>query len=272
MRIALVLLVLQAAARADSPPPSVWSAVKTPSGGPPRSIGRYSGGCLEGAVALPLSGDGFRVVEPGRGRFFGHPHLVSLIRELGAQVKKLRLGLLPVGDLAQARGGPAPTGHASHQTGLDVDIRYVPSGASMVDGKRKAPRPAFGAKLVRVLELAARDARVDRIFVNPVLKQALCERAGSRRDWLRKIRPWWGHADHYHVRLACPEDSPECERQPALPEGDGCADLAWWLKPDDSGERKKEHQAYSSKVGAAPELPERCHTLPVDEPPQTSRR
>lgn len=25
-----------------------------------------------------------------------------------------------------------------------------------------------------------------------------------------KVRPWYGHADHIHVRLKCPADSPVC--------------------------------------------------------------
>ena len=45
--------------------------------------GSVSGGCIEGAVKLPLTGDGFRVARPERGRVFGHPSLVALIRELG---------------------------------------------------------------------------------------------------------------------------------------------------------------------------------------------
>src|SRR5262249_56181190 len=31
-----------------------------------------------------------------------------------------------VGELAQPRGGPSPSDHASHQTGLDVDIWFMP--------------------------------------------------------------------------------------------------------------------------------------------------
>src|SRR5260370_27770907 len=31
-----------------------------------------------------------------------------------------------IGDMAQPRGGPLPFGHKSHQTGLDVDIWFMP--------------------------------------------------------------------------------------------------------------------------------------------------
>jgi len=36
------------------------------------------------------------------------------------------------------------------------------------------------------------------------------------------VRAWYGHADHIHVRLTCPADSPDCRAQPPVPSGDGC--------------------------------------------------
>ncbi len=126
------------------------------------------------------------------------------------------------------------------------------------------PAPAFGERMVRLLEAAASDPHVDRIFVNPILKRALCERAGGSRAWLGKLRPWWGHDDHFHVRLACPADSPACVAQAPLPPGDGCAALAWWFDDKAQAERAKGHQSYSAKVGAAPPLPAPCRAL-LDE-------
>jgi len=71
-----------------------------------------------------------------------------------------------IGDLGQARGGPAPDGHASHQNGLDVDLRFVPSTAddtvSMVDAARRRPSSSFTEEMVALLRSAG---RVDRIFI-----------------------------------------------------------------------------------------------------------
>jgi hypothetical protein len=39
---------------------------------------------------------------------------------------------------------------------------------------------------------------------------------------MSKVRPWYGHADHIHVRLKCPTDSPDCRAQLAVPAGNGC--------------------------------------------------
>jgi penicillin-insensitive murein endopeptidase len=261
------LFALVAAVRADEPK-FPWSLLRGPAAGDPESIGGYSAGCVRGAEALPRVGDGFRVMRPERGRTFGHPNLIALIRDLGSRMKKAGLGVLRLGDLSQPRGGPAPTGHASHQTGLDVDIWYLfASGA-----EAKEPRPvvdldartltsAWVPEIARVLALVANDARVDRVFVNPLVKRALCEAGGKDKAWLHKIRPWWGHHEHFHVRLACPEGSPACEAQSALPAGDGCDELAWWLNPAREKERAVDHQAYRSKIGSSPKLPERCQEV-----------
>jgi penicillin-insensitive murein endopeptidase len=253
-----------------APAPTPWSLFRTPAPGPARAIGGYSAGCIEGAAELPLRGPGFLVARPERHRVFGHPLLVAMVRTLAESLTKLHLGTLSVGDLAQPRGGPAPSGHASHQSGLDVDLWFEPPNGketvSMVDAKSGRPSPKFTDRMARLVELAASDARVDRLFVNPILKRALCERGGAARDWLRKVRPWWGHDDHFHVRLACPADSPECSPQSALPPGDGCDGLAWWFDPKAQEARKKEHASYSQKVGATPPLPERCNTLASEKP------
>jgi penicillin-insensitive murein endopeptidase len=212
-----------------------------------------------------VRGEGFQVAKPERRRVFGHPLLVGLVRALGQTLAKLHLGLLTVGDLGQARGGPAPTGHASHQTGLDVDVWFEPPDGdktvSMIDAAQGRPSPRFTERMVKLLELAASDAHVDRLFVHPILKRALCERTATAREWLRKVRPWWGHHDHFHVRLACPADSPECAPQAPLPPGDGCDGLAWWFDAKAQEAREKEHGSYSSRVGATPPLPERCAAL-----------
>lgn len=243
-----------------------WSDVMPPSNGPAKAIGGYSAGCVQGALELPLNGPGYRVMKPERRRMFGHPRLVDFVRQLASKIEQGGLEPLGVGDLGQARGGPAPNGHASHQNGLDADLWFSPGveGAkdapSMVEGNKPSAR--WSERVPKVLELAVGDARVDRIFVNPVIKQALCASTpAGERGWLRKLRPWWGHDAHFHVRLACPDDSPECAAQPPLPAGDGCAEVEWWLSEASARERKEKAGDYQKRVGARPELPATCSTL-----------
>jgi len=92
-----------------------------------RAIGTYNRGCLAGAVALPINGKTWQVMRLSRDRNWGHPDLIAFLERLADKVPKVAgwPGLL-VGDIAQPRGGPMLTGHASHQIGLDADIWLTP--------------------------------------------------------------------------------------------------------------------------------------------------
>ena len=242
---------------------SEWSRVKGPAKGPALSIGGYSSGCVQGAKELPVEGRHYVVMKPERHRNFGHPLLVDFVTQLGAALEEHKLAPLAVGDLGQARGGPAPNGHASHQNGLDVDLWFSPAGPSatqqpMVDLAAMKPSEHYGERVPALLELAAKDRRVARIFVNAVIKRELCEKVTGDRSWLAKLRPWYGHHEHFHVRLACPADSPECQSQAPLASGDGCAELDWWLSPQSAKDRSKGIESYGKRVGAQPRLPETC--------------
>lgn len=241
---ALILAMPSMARSADDNP---WSRVSGPTIGAPAAIGSPAKGCLAGAVALPWDGPGYQVIRLSRRRYFGLPETVDFVRRLGTKAAAAGLPTFYVGDMAQARGGPLPFGHASHQIGVDVDIWFtldpkppLPPTAredvalpSMLLANWSAVDPKeFGERQMTLLRLAANDPRVDRIFVNPVIKATLCRRLPSPdHAWLGKLRPWFGHDDHFHVRLACPPDSPECVRQAPVPPGDGCdATLASWVR------------------------------------------
>jgi penicillin-insensitive murein endopeptidase len=226
---------------------NVWSEVPEPSHGRAQVIGQVNAGCLSGGQSLPLDGDGYRVVHLDRRRYFGHPSLVRMLETLGQQIARLNIGILHIGDMSQARGGPMPTGHRSHQSGLDVDVRFnldpsVFVNADTLRANISAPsmlnlahdgldRKLWGQRQITVMEQVAQMPGVDRVFVNPHIKKDLCDRVGGNRSWLRKIRPWYGHDDHFHARLTCPVGSPSCVPQEAIPAGDGCdASLDWWLE------------------------------------------
>jgi penicillin-insensitive murein endopeptidase len=210
-----------------------------------RSIGFYAHGCLAGAVALPINGTTWQVMRLSRNRNWGHPKLVEFLERSAKNAKKVGWNGLLVGDMSQPRGGPMLTGHASHQIGLDADIWLTP----MPDRKlSREERELMSATMVvrddrldidpnvwthahtEVIRTAAEDPAVERIFVNAAIKKALCREAGSDRAWLAKVRPWWGHDYHFHVRIYCPPDSPQCEPQPPPESGEGCGhDLDYWF-------------------------------------------
>ncbi|MDP1773113.1 MAG: penicillin-insensitive murein endopeptidase [Methylobacter sp.] len=215
-----------------------------------QSIGSYTAGCLSGAVSLPPNGTGYQLMRPSRNRSYGHPDLIRFIESLAQTTHLQNWGVLLIGDLGQPRGGPTLSGHRSHQTGLDVDIWYLLSQQAEIRSLEFNERETWSAPSVlaaqsdaiddsrwspaheKILEAAARRPDVDRIFVNPSVKRLLCTRK-SGHDWLRKIRPWWGHDDHFHVRLKCPLNNKNCAGQEPLPVSDGCdASLAWWFSEE----------------------------------------
>ena len=101
-----------------------WGQVSTPPPGPTQSIGFYTAGCLQGAQALPLDGPGYEAIRISRNRYWGQPVTLDFIKTLAEKVRAAGQAPLYIGDIGQPRGGPAPSGHASHQTGLDADIWF----------------------------------------------------------------------------------------------------------------------------------------------------
>lgn len=220
----------------------------------PLPIGSYAKGCLAGGKALAPDGPGWQVIRLSRNRNWGHPDLIDYLEDLASDAPKLGWNGLMVGDMAQPRGGPMTSGHSSHQIGLDADIwlKEMPSRRLSVQERENvsavsmlkmnselkgADRGVDYAKWTddhaRLIRRAAQDRRVARIFVHPGIKQALCKFETGNRAWLRKIRPWWGHHYHFHVRLSCPPGSAGCKNQKAPPPGDGCgAPLAYWLSDE----------------------------------------
>jgi penicillin-insensitive murein endopeptidase len=214
-----------------------------------RSIGFYSRGCLAGAVALPVNGETWQVMRVSRDRFWGHPNLIRFLENLSSRAPNEANwpGIL-VGDMSQPRGGPMITGHASHQIGLDADIWLTPMPDRKLSRREKeemsavnmvredgldVDRSAWTPGQLAVIRAAARDSGVERIFVNAAIKKALCRQATGDRSWLHKVRPYYGHNYHFHVRIACPDGSDACKEQDPVPPGDGCdaASLAYWFKP-----------------------------------------
>jgi penicillin-insensitive murein endopeptidase len=214
------------------------------------AIGSYTRGCLAGATALPADGPHWQVMRPSRDRAWGHPVLIGFLERLAVTAAGTAAGAarwpgLLIGDIGQPRGGPMLTGHASHQIGLDADLWLTAMPDRRLSATERDQMPATNLVAAngddvdpevwrpahrKLLEEAARSPGVARIFVNPAIKRALCRDAGADRDWLRRIRPWWGHNYHFHLRLGCPRGDSECQGQPAPLAGDGCgAELDWWF-------------------------------------------
>lgn len=266
---------LALAAAASGAEPTFGDAL-VPSSGPAAAIGGYSRGCLAGGMMLPADGPGWQVMRPSRNRAYGHPQLIAFIRSFAESARTQGWPGLLVGDLAQPRGGPMSSGHDSHQIGLDVDIWLTPaspqrfspaerdsvSAVSMVraDGTN-VDTDRWTRGHVMLLRTAAEYPQVDRIFVNPAIKRALCHQVAGDRAWLAKIRPWWGHDHHMHVRLRCPNDQALCINQPPIPATDECgSELDWWFSAEAKEELARRRETPSRKPTLA-DLPPACRAV-----------
>ncbi len=248
----------------------LFSIPASPAQLPAEAIGAYGKGCVAGAIRLPPDGPNWQVMRLSRGRNFGHPTLVAWIKTLAARAQQDGWPGLLVGDMAQPRGGPMLTGHASHQLGLEADIWLTPAPAgrrltldereemSAIDLVRPDLLDVYPERFtpahLALLRRAALMPDVDRIFVNAAIKQAACRSETGERGWLRKVRPWPGHSYHFHVALKC-TDARCTERNP-IPAGDGCGkELTRWFREE---VRFPKPKPAPSKILTLADLPKAC--------------
>ncbi len=222
----------------------VFGHMSSPTPTAAASYGGYANGCQAGAVTLPETGATWQAMRLSRNRNWAQPVTVDFLTDLSrfAATQPGWNGLY-IGDMSQPRGGPMLTGHSSHQTGLDADIWMLP--ATNLSLSRDARESLSSISMQRangayvnsdwtpaheaIIRRAAQDPRVARIFVFAGAKVEMCENATGDRSWLNKVRPWFGHHYHFHVRLRCPEGSNGCDDQAPPPPGDGCDDAREWV-------------------------------------------
>jgi len=260
------------------PAKDLFGSVTAPAPVAARAIGSYARGCLAGGVALPINGPGWQVMRLSRNRNWGHPRLLAYLEHLATDARSMGWSGLLIGDMAQPRGGPMLTGHASHQIGLDADIWLTPMPNRLLTSREREEMMAISMlrdplnvdlrlwtpAQTRLMKLAASYREVERIFVHPAIKQVLCDQAGRDRAWLSKVRPWWGHYYHFHVRIACPPRSAGCRAQPPVRNDDGCgAELDAWFTRLLQAERQADNPAKPSAARALTlqDLPEECRAV-----------
>ena len=249
--LAILLASFATVGLADPKANQLFGAMRDGSDQRPLAVGTYAKGCLAGSVQLPETGPTWQAMRLSRNRNWGHPDLIAFVGRLGeAAVSRAGWAGIYVGDMSQPRGGPMTSAHQSHQTGLDADIWMLPprrlnltrrdrenlSSVSVRSADQTSVTDAFTPGHMAVLRAAALDPAVDRIFVTPPVKIAMCNAAIGNTDWLQKIRPLQGHHYHFHVRLKCPRGSRgACQTQrPSVAElskgGNGCDEtLNWWV-------------------------------------------
>jgi len=264
-------------AQAEQLAKNLFGAKDLPAATAPQSIGFYSKGCFSGGVAIATDGPTWQAMRLSRNRRWGHPTMIALIEKLSRDAVADGWPGLLLGDISQPRGGPMMTGHASHQIGLDADIWFTPmpdrrlsaserenmSATSLVNEKThrvidKLWTPAHE----RLLKRAASYPEVERILVNPGIKKKLCDTVTGDRSWLRKVRPFWGHDYHFHVRIGCQPGSPDCKRQEATPASDGCdKSLAWWFTEEPWRPNQNPDAPKARDIMTMASLPKACRAV-----------
>ncbi len=271
--VAVLICACAAGAGAAEPAKALFGAARAPAEAPSAPHGSYAAGCIAGAVELAETGPAWQAMRLSRNRNWGHPDAIAFVERLGRQAQEIGWPRLYIGDISQPRGGPMTSGHRSHQIGLDIDIwfrrpeirpisrqsRERIGSPSLVAADRRSLTAEWSPEHGAILRTAALDPAVARIFVNAAIKRRLCADTTGDRDWLRRIRAWWGHDSHFHVRLSCPSDAAGCVDQAPPPPGAGCgAELDWWfseeaLNPKPSGKPRR-------VLGLA-DLPAACRAL-----------
>jgi penicillin-insensitive murein DD-endopeptidase len=243
------------------PAKKLFGRETTPAVLPSHAIGSYALGCMAGAHSLPVTGPNWQVMRTSRHRNWGLPQLINFLERFSAEAKQTAgwNGLL-VGDMAQPRGGPMRTGHASHQIGLDADVWFTPMPDhvltsaerenmvpfEMVKGHYAINPDTWTQSRAMLIKTAATNPEVARIFVHPPIKAELCKWATGDRSWLAKVRPLFGHTFHFHVRLRCPAGMKSCENQwtPKPADGTGCGkELAYWMSGEAYRPKKRDPNA-----------------------------
>lgn len=168
------------------------SAAPGPSGG---SIASPTGGDRIADTPLPRSGPGYQSYEP-TSRQYGTADTIRTLQAIGAAWQRSHLGgpRIGFGDLS-FRGGAVMPPHASHRTGLDVDVRPMRK-----DGKETAVTYKdlqYSRALTQEL--------VDVIRANGVLPVAFIffNDAG-----VTGVKPWKGHDNHLHIRFLASASAP----------------------------------------------------------------
>ncbi|MBU1069045.1 penicillin-insensitive murein endopeptidase [Myxococcota bacterium] len=203
----------------------------------PLSVGLPFAGRLHRPAAMPVSGKGFLLLARTQERNHGWalPELVELLTSSAARVARLYpKSILTVGDLSPRGGGYAP-GHRSHQSGRDVDLGfYIVDGRSryqivtteFVHFNESARGSGKYAHLMFDLErnwefvealVSHKTVHVQKIFISSQLRDLLLQYADAvarPADVLRRARAALSvdtaHGDHFHVRIACPDNQPHC--------------------------------------------------------------
>ncbi len=176
-----------------APPPPIETRIRWQKS---ISHGTANSGWLERGVLLPKEGPGFYTYNPNTQVFpndvrrrWGTDRLVRDLADLTEwwNVQHPKGPRLGIGDMSWEHGGPLDN-HASHQAGVDVDIRLPRR-----DGVEGAADPSNydRAMTQSIIDWWTARGTIDYIFYGPNLQLT-----GNAH-----VMVWPNHDDHLHVRV-----------------------------------------------------------------------
>ena len=211
-----------------------------------QAIGKPDGGRLVNAANIydytqKNENVGFQILYPSRNMHFGTNSMLDMLIQLGKFSLKFMNGyVLSVNAISAKYGGGS--GHLSHQTGIDADIAYFFNKPELQ--KKFTPAAVRGQPRAewmieeqwKLFKYAVKSTKVDRIFIDTVLKKSLCEfatRNGELKEGgssseafqtLRVLNYWKGHVNHFHLRIRqdCPPKEPRCFQMVPPPNVTNC--------------------------------------------------
>lgn len=240
------------------------------------SFGTYTKGCQSNSVALQELENLKLIYKNTRQTHYGQSVLIELLQSMAKTLQEKGLGVLRIGNISMKNGGPLHPYSVSHNLGLDADIAYVVSPQSklqngftsvLTNKSQGILEMGINEKLLtqnslETLKLFAMNPKVERIMVHPVIKKKVCE-SFKKDKWMGKIRPWWKHDDHFHVRLACQKTDKNCEAQTPPPPHDDCDSEAyhWWFSEEAENMRLGKIKKGSSTTTPAKPYPKECQEI-----------
>lgn len=208
-----------------------------------QAVGRVNAGRLENGISLVIADSknvGFTLRRPNLNKHWATSELAYLIDKMGTYTRKIAPDhILRIGNISKEHGGKSAP-HKSHQNGLDVDIAFyfksdADSAASESAIKNGSPRADWMmAQQWELFKYVTSSKFVNRIFIHPALKKALCQNAikkgelqrdsksGIAYETLRRLRPESGHYNHFHMRIECSESQIRCRTLAPPPAQTGC--------------------------------------------------
>lgn len=205
-------------------------------------VGTPDAGRLIDGECMPQDGEGYMQLYRDVQHIFGTQPMITMLEKTAADISKKYPGRdrLQIEEISAKEGGDIE-GHGSHENGQDVDIQFYK--ANSIEHDPIAKRQKYADSMVvdgkvssnfdvernwELMKALHRHGNVQKIFIDQVLKNQLCNYAKSTKDYaanvnvLRSLRHVENHQDHIHVRLRCPSSAKGCRNLPEPPAGSGC--------------------------------------------------